>query len=53
MTIDDVRKRFEETEQLKQFLPMLDEYIFQQARIDWMCEASILAVYRYCAETDE
>lgn len=53
VTIEDVRKRFQETEELHSFLPMLDEYIFSQPRIDWICTVELRALLRYCSETDE
>lgn len=53
ITLEDVRKRFEETLGLVQFLPMLREYIFMPGRIEWLATADVDKVFRYCAEVDE
>jgi len=52
-TIEDVRKRFMDTPALRQYLPMLDEYIFQNSQIEWLCRATIEKVVEFCKETNE
>jgi hypothetical protein len=51
--IEDVRKRFMGTPALRQYLPMLDEYIFQNSQIEWLCRATIEKVVKFCEETNE
>lgn len=52
-TIDDVKARMEQSDRLRQFLPMLREYAFSSDRIRWLCTANEDAVLEYCAMTDE
>lgn len=51
--LDKVKERFRQSDRLRDFLPVLEEYIFHDSVLLQLLEKSVDAVYRFCADVDE
>ncbi len=51
--IEKIRARFEASDRLRQFVPMLDEIAFAPRRLEWLATAPEEHVFDYCNSIDD
>lgn len=51
--LEKAKERFEASEKLRRFLPMLKELAFTPARLEWLATADEWRVFAFCASVDD